>query len=34
VWAGGDAVTGPDIVSTAIRAGLHAAESMHLHLSE
>ncbi len=34
VWAGGDAVTGPDLVSTAIRAGLHAAESMHLYLSE
>ncbi len=34
VWAGGDAVTGPDLVSTAIRAGLHAAESMQLYLSE
>ncbi|GAB4570722.1 MAG: NADPH-dependent glutamate synthase [Anaerolineae bacterium] len=34
VWAGGDAVTGPDLVSTAIRAGLHAAESIHLYLSE
>jgi glutamate synthase (NADPH/NADH) small chain len=33
VWAGGDAVTGPDLVSTAIRAGLHAAESMHLYLT-
>jgi glutamate synthase (NADPH/NADH) small chain len=33
VWAGGDAVTGPDLVSTAIRAGLHAAESMHLYLN-
>lgn len=32
VWAGGDAVTGPDLVSTAIRAGLHAAESIHLFL--
>ena len=34
VWAGGDAVTGPDLVSTAIRAGLHAAESMQLFLAE
>ncbi|MBN1681684.1 MAG: NAD(P)-dependent oxidoreductase [Anaerolineae bacterium] len=33
VWAGGDAVTGPDLVSTAIRAGLHAAESIHLYLN-
>ena len=33
VWAGGDAVTGPDLVSTAIRAGLHAAQSMHLYLT-
>ncbi len=33
VWAGGDAVTGPDLVTTAIRAGLHAAAAMHLHLS-
>ncbi len=32
VWAGGDAVHGPDLVSTAIRAGLHAAASMHLYL--
>ncbi|MBN1287449.1 MAG: FAD-dependent oxidoreductase, partial [Anaerolineae bacterium] len=32
VWAGGDAVTGPDLVSTAIRAGLHAAASIHLYL--
>ncbi len=34
VWAGGDAVHGPDLVSTAVRAGLHAAEAMHLYLSE
>ncbi|MCZ7546085.1 MAG: NAD(P)-dependent oxidoreductase [Anaerolineae bacterium] len=32
VWAGGDAVHGPDLVSTAIRAGLHAAQSIHLYL--
>jgi glutamate synthase (NADPH/NADH) small chain len=29
VWAGGDAVSGPDLVSTAIRAGLTAAEDIH-----
>ncbi len=34
VWAGGDAVTGPDLVVTAVRAGLHAAESIHLYLSQ
>lgn len=34
VWAGGDAVTGPDLVVTAIRAGLHAAESIHLYLTQ
>lgn len=34
VWAGGDAVTGPDLVSTAIRAGMHAAESMNLFLEQ
>ena len=32
VWAAGDAVSGPDLVSTAIRAGLTAAEAMHVHL--
>lgn len=34
VWAGGDAVTGPDLVGTAIRAGACAAQSMHKFLSE
>ncbi len=34
IWAGGDVVTGPDLVTTAIRAGLHAAESIHLYLNE
>jgi glutamate synthase (NADPH/NADH) small chain len=32
VWAGGDAVSGPDLVSTAVRAGLKAAEAMHVTL--
>lgn len=32
VWAGGDGVTGPDLVSTAIYAGLRAADSMHEYL--
>jgi glutamate synthase (NADPH/NADH) small chain len=32
VWAAGDVVHGPDLVSTAIRGALHAAESMHLYL--
>ena len=31
-WAGGDVVHGPDLVSTAIRAALHAAASIHLYL--
>jgi len=32
VFAGGDAATGPDLVSTAIAAGLRAAEAMHQYL--
>ncbi len=34
VWAGGDVVTGPDLVVTAVRAGLKAAESIHQYLSK
>ena len=32
VFAGGDAVTGPDLVSTAVAAGLRAAKAMHAYL--
>lgn len=32
VFAGGDGVTGPDLVSTAVAAGLRAAEAMHEYL--
>ncbi len=32
VWAGGDAVSGPDLVGTAIRAGQKAAANMHAYL--
>ncbi len=32
VFAGGDAVTGPDLVSTAVAAGFRAAERMHEYL--
>ena len=34
VWAGGDAVTGPDLVVTAMRAGRQAAESIDFYLKE
>lgn len=34
VWAGGDGVTGPDLVSTAIRAGKRAVESMDDYLRQ
>jgi glutamate synthase (NADPH/NADH) small chain len=33
VFAGGDAVTGPDLVSTAVAAGLRAAQAMNEYLS-
>jgi glutamate synthase (NADPH/NADH) small chain len=33
VFAGGDAVTGPDLVATAVAAGLRAAEAMHQYLT-
>lgn len=33
VWAGGDGVTGPDLVSTAARAGKKAAYNIHMYLS-
>ena len=33
VFAGGDAVTGPDLVSTAVAAGLRAAEAIDHHLA-
>jgi NADPH-dependent glutamate synthase beta subunit-like oxidoreductase len=33
VFAGGDAVTGPDLVSTAVAAGLRAAEAMDEYLA-
>ena len=33
LWAGGDAVTGPDLVSTAIYAGLRAADSIEEYLN-
>ena len=32
VYAGGDAVTGPDLVVTAMRAGRKAAAAIHAHL--
>ena len=32
VFAGGDAVTGPDLVSTAVAAGLRAADAIHDYL--
>jgi glutamate synthase (NADPH/NADH) small chain len=32
VFAGGDAVTGPDLVTTAVAAGLRAAEAIHQYL--
>ena len=34
VYAGGDAVTGPDLVVTAMKAGLQAAESIEAYLDE
>jgi glutamate synthase (NADPH/NADH) small chain len=34
VWAAGDSVTGPDLVSTAIRGALRAAQDIHRTLSE
>jgi glutamate synthase (NADPH/NADH) small chain len=34
VFAGGDAVTGPDLVVTAMRAGRIAANSIHEYLME
>ncbi len=34
VFAGGDAVTGPDLVVTAMRAGRHAAQSIDEYLTE
>ena len=33
IFAGGDAVTGPDLVSTAVAAGLRAANAIHDYLS-
>jgi glutamate synthase (NADPH) small chain len=33
VFAGGDGVTGPDLVSTAVAAGFRAAEKMHEYLT-
>jgi glutamate synthase (NADPH/NADH) small chain len=33
VFAGGDAVTGPDLVSTAVAAGLRAAEAIDQYLA-
>ncbi|MCW5851546.1 MAG: NAD(P)-dependent oxidoreductase [Anaerolineae bacterium] len=33
VFAGGDAVTGPDLVVTAVVAGLHAAQAIHEYLA-
>jgi glutamate synthase (NADPH/NADH) small chain len=32
VFAGGDAVTGPDLVATAVAAGYRAAEAIHEYL--
>jgi glutamate synthase (NADPH/NADH) small chain len=32
VFAGGDVVTGPDLVATAVAAGFRAAEAMHAYL--
>jgi len=34
VFAAGDAVTGPDLVSTAVAAGLRAAEAIDAYLRE
>jgi glutamate synthase (NADPH/NADH) small chain len=34
IYAGGDAVTGPDLVVTAAAAGMRAAESIHRHLTQ
>ncbi len=34
VWAAGDGVTGPDLVSTAVRGALRAARDIHRALSE
>lgn len=34
VFAGGDAVTGPDLVTTAVAAGFRAAEAIHRYLTE
>ncbi|MCC6800602.1 MAG: NAD(P)-dependent oxidoreductase [Anaerolineae bacterium] len=34
VWAAGDGVTGPDLVSTAVRGALRAARDIHRTLSE
>ncbi len=33
VWAAGDVVTGPSFIGNAVRTGLYAAKSIHIHLS-